>query len=60
MGWTAYPEIDAVLSQLLSGSRAILGDNLFGFYLFGSLASGGFDEATSDIDFVAVDRKSVV
>jgi hypothetical protein len=46
--------IDATLAALLSSSRAVLGDALFGMYLSGSLASGGFDAATSDIDFVAV------
>lgn len=59
MGWTAYPEIDETLAALLSGSRAILGDNLFGMYLFGSLASGDFDAATSDIDFLVVTHTAV-
>lgn len=54
MGWTAYPEIDATLALLLSGSRAILRENFFGMYVFGSLASGDFDEETSDIDFAVV------
>jgi hypothetical protein len=56
LSWTAYPEIDAILAALLSESRALLGDDLFGLYLFGSLTSGGFDEDTSDIDFVVVTR----
>src|SRR5689334_15430978 len=56
MGWTAYPGIDAVLGRLLAGSREILGDTLFGMYLFGSLAGGDFDPDTSDIDFVVVTR----
>lgn len=56
MGWTAYPGIDETLAALLAGSRALLGDDLFGMYLFGSLASGGFDAETSDIDFVVVTR----
>ena len=59
MGWTAYPEIDETLAALLSGSRAILGDNLFGMYLFGSLASGDFDADTSDIDFAVVTHAAV-
>jgi len=59
MGWTAYPQIDETLMALLSGSRAILGDNLFGMYLFGSLASGDFDTETSDIDFVVVTHAAV-
>jgi hypothetical protein len=54
MGWTAYPEIDATLAALLSGSRSLFGDDLFGMYLSGSLAGGGFDSETSDIDFVVV------
>lgn len=56
MSWTAYPEIDEVLAALLSGSRAVLGDELFGMYLFGSLTSGDFDPETSDIDFVVVSK----
>ena len=59
MGWTAYPQIDETLRALLSGSRAILSDDLFGMYLFGSLASGGFDAETSDIDFVVVTRADI-
>jgi Domain of unknown function (DUF4111) len=59
MCWTAYPAIDAVLSHLLSGSLRLLGDDFFGMYLFGSLASGGFDAETSDIDFVVVTRIAI-
>jgi hypothetical protein len=56
LNWTAYPEIDEVLAALLAGSRALLGDDLFGMYLSGSLASGDFDAETSDIDFVVMTR----
>jgi hypothetical protein len=59
MGWTPYPQIDETLAALLSGSRAILGGDLFGMYLFGSLASGDFDAQTSDIDFVVVTKAAV-
>jgi hypothetical protein len=54
LSWTAYPAIDEVLAALLAESRTLLGDDLFGMYLFGSLTSGGFDEETSDIDFAVV------
>lgn len=54
MSWTPYPPIDDILGALLSGSRALLGDDLFGLYLLGSLTSGGFDTETSDIDFVVI------
>jgi hypothetical protein len=59
MAWTAYPAIDAVLGRLLSGSRRILGGDFFGMYLCGSLASGGFDSETSDIDFVVISRSAI-
>ena len=50
---TSYPEINAVLRDLLAGVQAVLGDHLVGMYLEGSLANGDFDES-SDIDFVVV------
>jgi hypothetical protein len=50
---TPYDPINAVLRQLLDGSRAILGERLVGLYLTGSLAFGDFDAPSSDIDFVA-------
>jgi hypothetical protein len=51
---TAYPDINAVLHLLLTNVQAALGDHFVGLYLHGSLASGDFDPARSDIDFVVV------
>ncbi|HRO24034.1 MAG TPA: hypothetical protein PLR07_07060, partial [Promineifilum sp.] len=48
----AYAEINSLLNNLLKDAQAILGDQLIGFYIDGSLAFGGFDPATSDIDFI--------
>ncbi len=53
VAWTPYPDVDALLAEVLEGAREILGARLVGMYLDGSLATGGFD-AASDIDFVAV------
>lgn len=50
---TTIPEITAIVRELQSSILAILGDQLVGLYLEGSLAAGGFD-AASDIDFIAV------
>ncbi len=50
---TTYPEINVLLDELLHGMKAILNEELIGFYLDGSLALGDFDPATSDIDFIA-------
>jgi predicted nucleotidyltransferase len=51
---TRYPDVNAVLDLLLRESRAILGERFVGMYLYGSLSSGDFDPASSDIDFLVV------
>jgi hypothetical protein len=51
---TPYPEVNAVLDELCTRARAVLGDQFVGLTLYGSLASGDFDPATSDVDFVVV------
>jgi predicted nucleotidyltransferase len=53
---TMYPDINEVLNLLLVNVKLILGDQFVGLYLYGSLASGDFDPATSDIDFLVVTR----
>jgi predicted nucleotidyltransferase len=50
---TPYPELNAVLTQLLEGTRGILNENFVGLYLNGSFALGGFDP-DSDVDFIVV------
>jgi len=50
---TPYPDVNTRLQLLLAEMRAILGDDLIGLYLDGSLALGDFDPATSDVDFIA-------
>lgn len=51
---TPYPEIDTVLGELLRGARGVLGERFVGLYIGGSLATGDFDPAHSDIDFLVV------
>lgn len=50
---TPYPDVNALLHELLGGVREVLGRHFIGAYLFGSLATGDFDEA-SDIDVAVV------
>jgi hypothetical protein len=50
---TPFPEVNRLLGLLLREVQAILGEDLVGMYLYGSLAYGGFDR-DSDVDFVAV------
>ncbi len=51
---TKYPEINKILDLLLSSATQVLGNQLVGMYLYGSLSSGDFDLETSDIDFLVV------
>lgn len=48
---TPYPELNAVLAELVAGARAALGAAFVGAYLQGSFAVGDFD-ADSDVDFL--------
>ncbi len=56
---TQYPEINKVLDLLLSSASAVLGNQLVGMYLYGSLSSGDFNLETSDIDFLIVTTSSL-
>lgn len=56
---TPYPAVNDLLAETLRGGRAILGDDLVGFYLDGSLALGDFDPASSDVDFIAAVARPV-
>ncbi len=51
---TAYPDVNGVLNLLLSNAKEILGEQVIGMYLYGSLSSGDFNPETSDVDFLVV------
>lgn len=51
---TPYPDVNTILKSLLLSVQAVLQDRFIGMYLYGSLASGGFDPNSSDIDFLVV------
>jgi hypothetical protein len=48
---TPYPELNAVLRELVASVQAILGDTFVAAYLQGSFAVGDFDRH-SDVDFI--------
>jgi predicted nucleotidyltransferase len=56
--FTPYPELDAVLAELVAGARSVLGENFVGAYLQGSFAVGDADEY-SDVDFLVVTEREV-
>ena len=56
--YTEHPELDALFARHAELLQAALGDNFVGYYLQGSLATGGFDES-SDVDFIVVIRSEL-
>lgn len=56
---TGHTDVDAVLAELASGLQAILGNNLVGFYLTGSLTYGDFERGSSDIDYLVAMHREI-
>lgn len=56
---TPYSDVNQVLELLLTKAGALLGEQMIGFYLYGSLSSGDFDPHSSDIDFVVVTESTL-
>jgi predicted nucleotidyltransferase len=53
MAPTPYPELNAVLGELVESAQVVLGDSFVAACLQGSFALGGFDRH-SDVDFIIV------
>jgi predicted nucleotidyltransferase len=53
---TIFPDVNELLHLLLTNVKEILGDQFVGMYLYGSLSSGDFNPASSDIDFLVVTK----
>lgn len=51
---TPYQDINEILSYMANSIQSILGKNLVGLYLFGSLSYGDFNPNSSDIDLITV------
>jgi predicted nucleotidyltransferase len=47
---TPWPQVNRAVERLRERLHDALGDELVGLYLSGSLALGGFDQASSDVD----------
>lgn len=52
-------DIKDVVFQLKNGTKEILEDEFIGFYIHGSLAMGGFNPRTSDIDILVVTKNQL-
>ncbi len=51
---TPHGDVNSILALLADGLTNVLGDQLVGLYLTGSLTYGDFDRGSSDVDFLAV------
>jgi predicted nucleotidyltransferase len=47
-----FPDVETLLDSFVSGLAELLGDELVGVYLHGSLALGAFNPERSDVDFL--------
>lgn len=56
--WTPHDGLNRLLHAWLCSLHDLLGENVFGAYLHGSLAVGDFD-AASDVDFLVVLRDDI-
>lgn len=56
---TQDKDINEILELLKTGLKNILGKNLIGLYLTGSLTYGDFDRGSSDIDFLAIVNRAL-
>jgi len=52
-------DVRALIETLLPGIRDALGEQLVGAYLHGSLATGGFDPQSSDVDYMVATREAL-
>lgn len=51
---TSFPAVNQVLELLLERAQTALREQFVALYLYGSLATGDFDPASSDLDFAVV------
>lgn len=56
---TLDPEINELLDDLLAQMQTVLGQQLVGVYLYGSLVWGDFDRESSDIDLVVATASDI-
>jgi len=52
-------QVSALLAELAAGLPAVMGRNLAGVYLYGSLTQNAFDPARSDVDCLVVTRRDL-
>jgi predicted nucleotidyltransferase len=48
------PQVSALLEDLTQALRILLGENLVGVYLYGSITQGAFNPERSDVDCIVV------
>ncbi|ARI76194.1 aminoglycoside adenylyltransferase domain-containing protein [Halobacillus mangrovi] len=56
---TSSSDVKTFVSKLVKGTKSILKEDFIGFYLHGSLALGGFNAKTSDVDVLVITHKEM-
>lgn len=56
---TNHPQINSLLTEFCEQTLNILGDEVIGIYLTGSLSYGDFEPKRSDIDLLIVIKKKL-
>jgi Domain of unknown function (DUF4111) len=56
---TPFASANAVIDAVHAGARAVLGERCAGMLVLGSLATGGYDPARSDVDFLVITSDTV-
>jgi streptomycin 3"-adenylyltransferase len=51
--------VEEILNRIITEHRRLLGENLVGIYLHGSIPMGCFNENSSDIDYIAVVKEKL-
>ena len=59
MNFTEHKEINNLLGTLLLKIKSVLGHNIKGAYLYGSLVWGDFDYVISDIDLLVITQNDI-
>src|SRR5262249_28793836 len=54
-----HAQVSALLHDLIEALPTLLGENLFGIYLYGSLTQGAFNPERSDVDCVVVTQREL-
>ena len=60
MAVVAHSEVNDLLADVHARLTVLLSENLVGIYVFGSVASDGYDPGVSDVDLLVATERQLV